>query len=97
MYISLTYDYLIDQSSFISLGAIKLSDIEEVYSKDMFICIKLKNPEAYLVNIKGIKKVVINSNKKMKYEYVCIAKTFLGNNNLKFTNSLKKAIENKKN
>lgn len=97
MFISLDDEYLLDYSSFISLGKIKLTDIENVYSKDMFVCIKLKNPEAYLTNIKGVKKMLINFNKKMKYEYVCIAKTFLGNENLKFINLLRKAVDKKKN
>ncbi|MBQ8292387.1 MAG: hypothetical protein IJX78_01115 [Bacilli bacterium] len=94
VFISIDDEYLIDQSSYIALGKIKLTDIEMVYSKDVFICVKLKNPEEYLKNIKGIKKKLILANKKMKYEYICISKTILGNNNLKFYNMLQEKIKN---
>lgn len=84
-------DYMIDRSTYIALGKIEYKDIEKIYTKGAFICIELKNEEEYLKNIKGLRKFLINSNKKMKYTSIS-----LSDNLLKIGRSeLKKLIEEK--
>ena len=84
-------DYMIDRSTYIALGKIEYKDIEKIYTKGAFICIELKNEEEYIKNIKGLKKSLINSNKKMKYTAIT-----LSDNLLKIGRSeLKKLIEEK--
>ena len=84
-------EYMIDRSTYIALGKIEYKDIEKIYTKGAFICIKLKNEEEYLKNIKGLRKFLINSNKKMKYTAIT-----LSDNLLKIGRSeLKKLIEEK--
>lgn len=84
-------EYMIDRSTYIALGKIEYKDIEKIYTKGAFICIELKNEEEYLKNIKGLRKFLINSNKKMKYTSIS-----LSDNLLKIGRSkLKKLIEEK--
>ena len=84
-------EYMIDRSTYNSLGKIEYKDIEKIYTKGAFICIELKNEEEYLKNIKGLRKFLINSNKKMKYTSIS-----LSDNLLKIGRSeLKKLIEEK--
>ena len=84
-------DYMIDRSTYIALGKIEYKDIEKIYTKGAYICIELKNEEEYIKNIKGLKKSLINSNKKMKYTAIT-----LSDNLLKIGRSeLKRLIEEK--
>ena len=84
-------EYMIDRSTYNSLGKIEYKDIDKIYTKGAFICIELKNEEEYLKNIKGLRKFLINSNKKMKYTSIS-----LSDNLLKIGRSeLKKLIEEK--
>ena len=84
-------DYMIDRSTYNSLGKIEYKDIEKIYTKGAYICIELKNEEEYLKNIKELKKFLINSNRKMKYTAIS-----LSDNLLKIGRSeLKKLIEEK--
>ena len=84
-------EYMIDRSTYNSLGKVEYKDIEKIYTKGAFICIELKNEEEYLKNIKGLKKFLINFNKKMKYTSIS-----LSDNLLKIGRSeLKKLIEEK--
>lgn len=65
-----------DKTSAISLGFIPWEEIEEAYIGSSvgneFIELKIKNEEKYLKNLPFFKKLLINSNKKMGYEIVCI-------------------------
>ena len=65
-----------DNTSAISLGFIPWEDIEDVYVDGVlgnnFNELKIKNEEKYLNNISFIKKLLINSNKKMGHQIVCI-------------------------
>ena len=84
-------EYMIDRSTYNSLGKIEYKDIEKIYTKGAYICIELKNEEEYLKNIKGLRKFLINSNRKMKYTSISLSDNFL-----KIGRSeLKKLIEEK--
>lgn len=65
-----------DNSTAISLGFIPWEDIENVYIDgvlgNQFIELKIKNEEKYLKNINFMKKILINLNKKMGHQIVCI-------------------------
>ncbi len=65
-----------DNTSAISLGFIPWEEIEDIYVDGVlgnnFIELKIKNEEKYLKNISFIKKMLINSNKKMGHQIVCI-------------------------
>jgi hypothetical protein len=64
---------LIDNSSALSLGAIRWSDMERAYIKGQFLTIELKNPEDYISRANPIKKLLINSNIKMGFGPICIS------------------------
>ena len=65
-----------DNSSAISIGFIPWEEIEDAYIGSSvgneFIELKIKNEEKYLKNLPFFKKLLINANKKMGYEIVCI-------------------------
>ena len=65
-----------DKISAISLGFIPWEEIEDAYIGgsvgNEFIELKIKNEEKYLKNLPFFKKLLINANKKMGYEIVCI-------------------------
>jgi hypothetical protein len=55
----------------------KDKDIDSVYIKGMFLCIKLKNEPEVLKKVNLLKRLFIVANKKMKYEYITISDNFL--------------------
>lgn len=65
-----------DKTSAISLGFIPWEEIEDAYIGSSvgneFIELKIRNEEKYLKNLPFLKKLLINANKKMGYEIVCI-------------------------
>ena len=63
---------LVDNSSGISLGTIYWRDIQNVYYKNMYLVIELKNPEEYLQKANFVQRLFMKINKKMGYDYVCI-------------------------
>lgn len=75
--IEIKEDYMIDRSSYISIGKIYYKDIDSIYIKGMFLCIKLKNEQEVLRKVNLFKKLFIIANKKMKYEYITISDNFL--------------------
>jgi hypothetical protein len=75
--IEIKEDYMIDRSSYISIGKIYYKDIDSIYIKGMFLCIKLKNEQEVLRKVNLLKKLFIIANKKMKYEYITISDNFL--------------------
>ena len=75
--IEIKEDYMIDKSSYISIGKIYYKDIDSVYIKGMFLCIKLKNEQEVLKKVNLLKRLFIIANKKMKYEYITISDNFL--------------------
>ena len=75
--IEIKEDYLIDRSSYIAGGKIYYKDIDCVYIKGMFLCIKLKNELEVLNKANWLKKIFMVSNKKMKYEYITISDNLL--------------------
>ena len=68
---------MIDRSSYISIGKIYYKDIDSIYIKGMFLCIKLKNEQEVLKKVNLLKRLFIIANKKMKYEYITISDNFL--------------------
>ena len=75
--IEIKEDYMIDRSSSISIGKIYYKDIDSIYIKGMFLCIKLKNEQEVLKKVNLLKRLFIIANKKMKYEYITISDNFL--------------------
>ena len=75
--IEIKEDYMIDRSSYISIGKIYYKDIDSIYIKGMFLCIKLKNEQEVLKKVNLLKRLFIISNKMMKYEYITISDNFL--------------------
>ena len=75
--IEIKEDYMIDRSSYISIGKIYYKDIDSIYIKGMFLCIKLKNEQEVLKKVNLLKRLFIIANKKMKYEYITISDNFL--------------------
>ena len=75
--IEIKEDYMIDRSSYISIGKIYYKDIDSIYIKGMFLCIKLKNEQEVLKKVTLLKRLFIIANKKMKYEYITISDNFL--------------------
>lgn len=75
--IEIKEDYMIDRSSYISIGKIYYKDIDYIYIKGMFLCIKLKNEQEVLKKVNLLKRLFIIANKKMKYEYITISDNFL--------------------
>lgn len=75
--IEIKEDYMIDKSSYISIGKIYFKDIDSVYIKGMFLCIKLKNEQEVLKKVNFLKRLFIIANKKMKYEYITISDNLL--------------------
>lgn len=75
--IEIKEDYMIDRSSYISIGKIYYKDIDSIYIKGMFLCIKLKNEQEALKKVNLLKRLFIIANKKMKYEYITISDNFL--------------------
>lgn len=75
--IEIKEDYMIDRSSYISIGKIYYKDIDSIYIKGMFLCIKLKNEQEVLKKVNLLKRLLIITNKKMKYEYITISDNFL--------------------
>lgn len=69
--------YMIDRSSYIAFGKIYYNDIEKIYLKGMFLCIKVKNEYSMLQNMNVIKRMFMIINKKMKYEYITITDNIL--------------------
>lgn len=70
-------DHLVDRSSYVCGGKIPYADIENVYIKGMFLCIKRRDEEEFLKRQHIIKKWFMVANKKMGYEYVTISDNFL--------------------
>ena len=68
---------MIDRSSYISIGKIYYKDIDSIYIKGIFLCIKLKNEQEVLRKVNLFKKLFIIANKKMKFEYITISDNFL--------------------
>ena len=71
--IELCDDYLLDNSSAISLGKIRWDDMERVYIKNNFLNIKLKNPGVYFHDKNWIQMLLIKANIKLGYGDVCIS------------------------
>lgn len=65
-----------DNTTAISFGFIPWKDIEDVYIDGVlgneFIELKVRNEEKYLYNLAPLKKVLVNINKKMGHQIVCI-------------------------
>lgn len=70
-------DHLVDRSSYVCGGKIPYAEIENVYIKGMFLCIKRRDEEEFLKRQNIIKKWFMVANKKMGYEYVTISDNFL--------------------
>lgn len=75
--IEIKEDYMIDRSSYISIGKIYYKDIDSIYINGMFLCMKLKNEQEVLKKVNLLKRLFIIANKKMKYEYITISDNFL--------------------
>lgn len=75
--IELNDNYMIDRSSYLAIGKVYYKDIADVYINGMFLCIKLKNEQQYLENVNSFKRFLMNINKKMKCETICISDNFL--------------------
>lgn len=75
--IEIKEDYMIDRSSYISIGKIYYKDIDSIYIKGMFLCIKLKNEQEVLRKVNLLKRLFIILNKKIKFEYITISDNFL--------------------
>lgn len=75
--IEIKEDCIIDRSSYVTIGKIYYKEIELVYIKGMFLCIKLKNEQEVLKKVNLLKRLFIIANKKMKYEYITISDNFL--------------------
>ena len=73
-------DYLVDKSSFVCGGKIQYTEIESIYIKGMFLCIKLHNGEQFLKKQDLLKRLLMRANKKMGYEYITISDNFLDTN-----------------
>lgn len=67
---------ILDNSSALAFGFIPWEDVEKIYIDSVmgnyFIEIVLKNEEYYLQKLKGIKKLLVLSNKNMGHQLVCI-------------------------
>ena len=65
-----------DRTSAISLGFIPWEDIETAYiggaANNRFIEVKIKNEEKSLASLPPVKKLLINANRKLGYQAVCI-------------------------
>lgn len=73
-------EFMIDRSSFIAGGKILYSEIDAIYIRGIFICIKLKDGKGFLKRQNVIKRILMILNKKMKYEYITISDTLLDTN-----------------
>lgn len=73
-------EFVIDRSSYIAGGKIFYSEIDNIYIKGIFMCIKLKNEREFLKRQNVIKRMFMVLNKKMKYEYITISDNFLDTN-----------------
>lgn len=71
--IELCDNYLLDNSSAISLGKIRWDDMERAYIKGVFLNIKLKNPGVYFYDKNWIQMLLIKANIKLGYGDVCIS------------------------
>ena len=71
--IELCDDYLLDNSSAISLGKIRWDDMERIYIKNNFLNIKLKNPGVYFHDKNRLQMLLIKANLKLGYGDVCIS------------------------
>lgn len=70
-------DHLVDRTSYICGGKTPYAEIENIYIKGMFLCIKRRDEEEFLKRQNIIKKWFMVGNKKMGYEYVTISDHFL--------------------
>ena len=70
-------DCLVDNSSFVFGGKIDYLEIDSVFVKGMFLCIKVKNEKQYLKRQNFLKRFLMRINKKNGYEYVTISSNFL--------------------
>ncbi len=70
-------DYLVDNSSYTCGGKIQYTEIQDIYIKGMFLCIKLYNEEQFLRRQNALKRWLMRGNKKMGYEYVVISNNLL--------------------
>ena len=90
--IELADDYLVDKSSFVSGGKIRYTEIKKVYIKGMFLCIKLHNEEQFLKKQNFLKRLLMQTNKKMGYEYITISDNFLDTNLFEMKNIINEKI-----
>ncbi len=74
--LTVTPDGITDNSSELSFGFIPWSGIERIYLDSMmdnvFIEIQLKNEEAYIGKLRGIRKWAVLVNRRMGHQAVCI-------------------------
>ncbi|MBE6676205.1 MAG: hypothetical protein E7594_05115 [Ruminococcaceae bacterium] len=70
-------DHFVDRSSYTCGGKIQYAEIEEVYVKGEFLCIRLNDADQFLNNQNWLKRLLMRANKKMGYEYITISDQFL--------------------
>ena len=85
-------DYMIDKSSYTSAGKIQYSEIEDVYIKNMWLCIKLHNEEKFLKRQNFLKRLFMRGNKRMGFEYITISDQFLETNVFEIKKILKENL-----
>ena len=85
-------DYMIDKSSYTSAGKIQYSEIEDVYIKNMWLCIKLHNEENFLKRQNFLKRLFMRGNKRMGFEYITISDQFLETNVFEIKKILKENL-----
>lgn len=73
-------EFFVDRSSYIGGGKIKYSDIEDVYIRGGFLCIRLKNEEEFLKKQNLLKRLFMSANKALGYEYITITDALLNSN-----------------
>ena len=85
-------DYMIDRSSYTSTGKIQYSEIEDVYIRGQWLCIKLYNEENFLKRQNFLKRLLMRGNKRMGYEYITISDQFLETNVFEIKKILKENL-----
>ena len=75
--IEINDEYLIDKSSYVAGGKILYTEIEKIYIRGAFLCIKLRDEKTFLKKQNYFKQLLMVLNKKMKYEYITISDGFL--------------------
>ena len=85
-------DYMIDRSSYTSTGKIQYSEIEDVYIRGQWLCIKLYNEENFLKRQNFLKRLLMRGNKRMGFEYITISDQFLETNVFEIKKILKENL-----